>query len=89
MSGAEVVHTFVATMPPVGAIASWSDASSVWQGRRLPRCRICRAPGRLDSSAGDHATMAYARLAKSRSIRHTVASGDASTSGDADLLGGA
>ena len=24
--GAEVVHTFVATMRPVGAIASWSDA---------------------------------------------------------------
>ena len=27
MPGAEVVHSFVATMRPVGAIASWSDAS--------------------------------------------------------------
>ena len=54
MSGAEVVHTFVATMRPDGgaatalrpprAIASWSDASSVWQGRRLPRRRSAHPP---------------------------------------------
>ena len=46
MPGAEVVHTFVATMRPVGAIRLLERRDSVWQGRGLTRCRISAATDR-------------------------------------------
>jgi hypothetical protein len=48
MSGAEVVHTFVATMRPVGAIASWSDA--ILFGR-VAGCRGADLPRLIEEPA--------------------------------------
>ena len=48
MPGAEVVHTFVATMRPVGAIASWSDASLFG---RVAGCRGADLPRLIEEPA--------------------------------------
>ena len=48
MPGAEVVHTFVATMRPVGAIASWSDAIPFG---RVAGCRGADLPRLIEEPA--------------------------------------
>jgi hypothetical protein len=66
MSGAEVVHTFVATMRPVGAIASWSDASLFG---RVAGCRGADLP-RLIEEPPEPRTLEMPRPATRAGLKH-------------------
>jgi hypothetical protein len=64
--GAEVVHTVVATMRPVGAIASWSDASLFG---RVARCRGADLP-RLIKEPPEPRTLEMPRPATRAGLKH-------------------